>query len=395
MKIKRLLITLCAAAIGAGAAVALVGCNGEEVDPHEGQVKVVFSLEGASFKNMTEPVVYYYDFEDGTENLIKDPTSLTGEELAMANYNFKGWYRTKTVDGNKTTYSDKWDFETDKVGDDGVTLYACWRQYSYDAGYMKNGNFVSLKSPMYVYDDNEKTYKFDSNAFFRKYKTWTDDDKQTYTATRLLYDESGNPWDPDFEHPRGDADLSVRVVVGYVKGSYKLVGTAAELEAAGNSDNIYLTNDIDFKGAEMKSFSGYTGTFDGNGHTLKNFSVKYSSANSDLVTDDDLDGRNLLCISPFGRTNGATVKNVNFENVTVDVKTSNSRISNIYVAPLFVKANNSTFENIKYTGTVKVSELPSDFAPDKLHVVTDAAVYLGEKNTSNNVVFDIKYDTGV
>jgi len=391
MKFKKLIAISVTAALAAFAAAALSGC-GDKPDPHEGQVKVVFSLEGAKFKNMTEPVAYYYPFEEGTENLIKDPETLTGESMVRENYNFKGWYRTKTVDGDKVTYSDKWDFDTDKVGADGVTLYACWRQYSYDVGYLDDGGeFVSFGAPTYVYDSDESSYKFDEDSFYRNYSIWYDDDGNAYTATHVLRDGDGNVWDPDFTHPRGDEDMSVRVIADYIKGEYTLVGSADELKETGNTDNIYLTADIDFKGGDYKGFTAYSGKFVGNGHTISNFNIKYSSDNSDLVTDDDLDGRNLLCISLFGRSVGAEISDVKFENVALDVNTANSRIAGIYAAPLFVTAYGCSVDNVEFGGTFKVTGLPKDFDESDLHIVTDQAFCAGEDNDITDSKFAAEY----
>ena len=46
-------------------------------------------------------------------------------------YVLTGWYKTRTLDSTSTednpsyTYSDPFDFETEKVGIEGLTLYAC------------------------------------------------------------------------------------------------------------------------------------------------------------------------------------------------------------------------------------------------------------------------------
>lgn len=372
---------------------ALVGCSGET---ERKGVKVVFNLEGATYRNMTEPIVYYYEFTPGTENLIKDPYELSGEEYERTNYNFKGWYRTKTVDGDTVTYSDKWDFETDKVTDDGVTLYACWRQYVFDPGRLDDdGNFVSFSSPSYVYDINPSSWKFDIDNFTALNSSIYDEGEDSfYTFTGVIKDIDGNAWDENYEHPRGDEDQAVKVVAEYIKGDYTIVRTAAELKSAtSNSANIYLMDDIDFENGTFGGFSAYSGEFDGNGKTVKNFSLSYDRGAT--VSDDDLDGNGLACLSIFGRASDATVKDVSFENVTVNIDLDYSRILHVYLAPLFVTMNGCTVDNVSFTGTFTCTRLPNGFTADKLHVVSDSLYYLqtGENSMTNIGNIDIADST--
>ena len=122
--------------------------------------------------------------------------------------------------------------------------------------------------------------------------------------------------------------------------------------------------DIDFSQADEKyreiNFGNFMGrTFDGNGHTLSNFAIKYSASN--LVADyDPTVSGNSLYVSLFGNGKNSTIKNVNFQNVSVSVKTENSKTSQIYVAPLFANASNCTVENVNVQLTVKVEVLPTN-----------------------------------
>jgi len=60
MKLKRILLAIfCLATV-----FALVGCN-EGGSSNKGGTKVVFELEGGTYKNSPYAVTYIYDLEDG------------------------------------------------------------------------------------------------------------------------------------------------------------------------------------------------------------------------------------------------------------------------------------------------------------------------------------------
>ena len=130
-------------------------------------------------------------------------------------------------------------------------------------------------------------------------------------------------------------------------------------------------NDIDFGGEKFAGFGNYRGTFNGNGYTIKNFSLDYASgrdglvSNSNLENDGNHNGRNLLVLSLFGNVDGATVENVKFENVTFDVNTTFTTTAGIYVAPLALTAKSSVFKNVSFGGTLTLTNLPSNLDRDK------------------------------
>lgn len=122
---------------------------------YDDMTKIVFYLEGGTFQNSERPVTYYYPFEKGTENLIKEPTSLSDEKITRNGYVLEGWYREKSEADGKTVYSGKWNFETDRVSDEGITLYACWKknvEYTFNVCY-----YVVEGTTITVYDGETST----------------------------------------------------------------------------------------------------------------------------------------------------------------------------------------------------------------------------------------------
>lgn len=400
---KRFVILIVAAL---AACFALIGCGSEtEFLDRESAVKVVFKLEGGEYQNSPADLVYYYAFKKGTTNLIKDPAAeketdkFNSSTVKRDDYYLDGWYRTRveiedgtTEDGKpkyKVEYDNKWDFKTDRVDDDGVQLYACWVKlihYTYGVYYInENGEEVMLGSKRYIVDAGDKFN--DRLDYASKREGWS--------PTGYFQDpECTIPWDEDFVHPGGDVNTEIKVYVGYEEGEFVEVSTASEL-VANRWRDIKLTNDIDMstltedeKKKFAGSFFGYGRIFDGNGYAVKNLDMTYSVGRDDLLDGFDIDesGNFILGISLFGVSSGAKVRNVRFENVSVNVDLGGGAgyIQRVILAPLFLKAENATLTNVHFDGTYTVSDkISQDFIENKFDVVTDSDKYGCYKNTDS------------
>ena len=167
--------------------------------------------------------------------------------------------------------------------------------------------------------------------------------------------------------PAGD------VPVGYyigANGEY-VVSTAAGLEQIvedinnGNDTDrtVVLDGDLDLS-ASRSLVSNWTplgnenqvfeGTFDGNGHTIKN-----------LVLVADEPG---YFYGFFGCAENATIKNVNFENITVNIPSDDTN-SGGHIAGIAGYAQNVTFEDITVSGDVKVESTFDANASSRVAVV--------------------------
>lgn len=359
--------------------IALLGCASSP--NYEGKVKVEFELEGGVYQNCFLPVTLYYDFEEGTTNLIQPFTEISKEKLTRTGYTLVGWYRTKTGQGDEVTYTDPWDFATDRVTFDGVKLYAFWErdiQYTYNVCYRDEKGETQILG----------TYKVKEGQAFNDYGSYASRRPGEFTPLNYL-DENGDPWDTDFRHPGGETDCAINVYVEYLVGRFNIVRTAREL-TAGKSGNIYLMADIDLNGAEF-NFGDYKGIFKGNDHTISNFSINYDPGRNGLVEDFEDNSKKSLCVSLFGRGEGAQITDVTFSNVTVDVSTRYASTYRIYVAPLFVSMTDCLVSNVKFSGTFGVSQLPSDFVPaESLFIVTDEVFYrTDEDSVVSNITLNV------
>lgn len=355
MKRKVIVIALIVVAL----AMVLVGCN--NTDNYDGKTKIVYELEGGSYKNCTAPIVQYYDFADGTQNLIYSPQLLSRMDVERPGYRFTGWFKTRTQDGDRVTYSDEWDFESDKVTTEGIKLYAGWKAlvtYTYNVCYVDDsGETKSLG----VYDVNEGD-EFNDHENFASYRPGN--------YTPFVYEKDGVQvgyyLDKDctqsvvgYKHPGGDADLQIDVYVKYIEGRFALVSTADELLSSDTMGrNVYLLNDIDLGGKAFRVES-YSRIFEGNGHKIYNFTMPYRAAKNDLRPNIDGVGVSSVYAYIFGNLNGATIKNVSFEGITFTVDGGLPTLTDIYVAPFAKEVVNSTIENVSVDMTYAIASLPS------------------------------------
>ncbi len=322
-----------------------------------GTGKAVFYLEGGICQNTNERVSYLYEF-DGTKvsTLIVDPNVLetdVQDQIVKNGYHIEGWYQTKTENLDGTVeYSDKWDFANDKMTIDGVTLYAKWeinRLYTYELYYKdSSGKDVLLDS--YEVKEGEKFY----DLFM--------DNKEVEGFTSLGYlDEEGNAWNNSFTHPGGDSDLAIKIYLDLIEGDFTVVKTYRQFTSAlSKGENIYLMNDIDFDEKDM-CFDSYSGIILGNGYKITNFEVDYDTSRNGLQGSlDDLKGSSdHLYIALFFELKDATIKDLTFENVIIDVNTNYSQIKYLIIAPLAIVASNTTLENVTLSGSITFTKTPN------------------------------------
>ena len=387
-KLKVLFLTLLSAVMGLCLIAGLAACKGG--DEFKG-VRVVFELEGGTFKNSQLAITYYYNLAEGASAKILRPEQCDSRnEVTLTDHHIPedGWCRKKEVNEDGTvTYSEPWDFENDTIsyGDEGVTLYAAWKPdiyFTYDVCYYDDANEVQVLGSYDAIGD----MKFHDTLNYAESRIG-------YTAMRemkdgalkvVYYKENGEVWDDDFVHPGGETSLAIKVFVKYLKGRFTYVTNAKELTtAAANSANIYLYNDIDLEGATFSGFKdqggNYTGTFLGNSHKISNFKFTYNAGDSGLISDNDLGGDNILCISLFGRLNGATVQEVSFEGVTVELGIELSKTKGLRFAPIGVKATNSTVKDVSFSGSVTLKKLNAIVKGNENYTIkTDAPFFLND-----------------
>lgn len=378
------------------------GCMSTDIDfDRENSVRVVFVLEGGMYMNSEADIVYYYKFPSGTRNKIKNPAAekesdrFSKSTVTRDEYTLDGWYQTKTNNDGYVTYSNKWDFDSDKVDKNGVTLYAKWNpviHYTYQ---------------LYRYDFEDSTklvklgnaYEVNEGDKFSDYLAYaTNVTGYTFVG---FFDEEGNPWNRDFTHPGGETDTEIKVIVKLERGVFKDIYTKDELLAQIAINNggsisarrdIRLMADIDLEGESFDGFRNFNRILYGNGHTIKNFTLNYPNTNANLSSDPIFDSDNTLPISLFGNSDKAIVNDVKFEGMEIVVNNRSDRTKKIVIAPLTIKATASSFKNVTVKATFRVADggLPNNFDLDNLVTVTDKGYFHKDADSVfENVVVEI------
>ena len=173
---------------------------------------------------------------------------------------------------------------------------------------------------------------------------------------------------PDYDGESNNEHLySYENGVYYIASAEGLAYVAQQVNA-GNAEwasaNIVLEGDIDLAAVNTRSTSNWTpigtedyvfeGVFDGKGHTIKNLNLVYTEPS--------------YFIGFFGTAENATIKNVTFENVYVNVASDDTN-SGGHIAAVAGYADNTLFENITVKGDVKVESTFESNASSRVAVV--------------------------
>ncbi len=321
-----------------------IGCSSGGKNYKDG-VKVTYVLNGGTCGNSGNDLVHYYSFEKGTTNLIVDPSNdkVFGKDKIKkaGNVYLEGWYKD-------ADFTQKWDFTKDKVGDEGITLYCRWKP-----------NVVNRFNICYL-DENGNSQMISKDSFYtdvfgEDYKGFGDS-RPGYTAIggyyvfkdgQFLLDENGDKI-PGVRYvfPESEEDQSVDLIVDYIVGEYKFITKASDVNTNQRGGAAMIMNDIDFGGKtiDLKKFKGVVGNVEANGGqvpVLKNFRVSFSGGSK----------KSLSC-SLFGDASDIEIKNVRFENVVFELKSTRT-VETVEIAPLCSNATDVTIENVSFQGSVE------------------------------------------
>ena len=304
----------------------LSGC-GSNVDNLEGKYVATFELNGGKLNIGTTEVSSKINYAYDPDSYILDPATYGNYQISRPGYIFTGWYKTAECNENE-----KWDFTTQKITSEKLTLYAGWEKeivYSFTVCYADGDNLVTLG-----------TYKVSEGAAFEDYRKYAEE-RDGFTPFGY-YADAGytTPWNFAEKHPGGETDTDIKVYVDYLEGDWIIVNNYSELKSAIGKGNIYLNADIDCEGKELFFKGDFKFTLEGNGHTVSNFTVNKfgTSMNPAVAIFNNL-------------TDTAVIKDVNFKDVIFkfsDVSAGNVRDRK--VAALAVNAGNCTVTNVTVSG---------------------------------------------
>ena len=278
-------------------------------------VSIKYDANGGLFTDNTTVITDSYNIADLAPNdqgqvqialLPPDDPGRGTDAFAPRNngYFLAGWYsnRLETTDeaGNITySYEDKWDFENDLLSLDPngnytaskpeLTLYAAWvplfeiELYALDSGEkvstMTFDPTVTDEVLVPAWDETTGTVKM--NGF---------PEREGYTFNGLFYDELGSQAvsTASVSHPGTvdtstgtAADISMKLYVDYLEGDWYQIYNAEQFaDNASLKGNYILHADLDFSDEIWPTnlmYGNFTGTIEGNGHTIKNIDLRQTN----------------------------------------------------------------------------------------------------------------------
>lgn len=334
MKRKRLLLigALVAAAFG----LALAGCaqnrlTYEDLDAMGYIHTVTFDLMGG---RSGERDVLIQRVKDNSLVVEPGSSTLAGDVPTRSGYTFGG-YCLGTKNPDKTvTYGEKWDFMKDRVTSD-ITLYVIWlSNYTINVHYGENYASTYIVPVSQSASGEVQAVKSISisgqtvldNAFYLS----AEDAASKTNAITFPYTPSG------LSQENTVSDLWANTL----EGVWRIVEKAEDFLVY-NSTNVYLMNDIDFGGKELSFPEEYSGTFEGNGHTLSNFKVTQEMGYSHTQSYGLF--RELRA--------SAEIRDVTFKDVTFVAMLTNPRVIEYRAGVLAgYAASGAKVENVKIDG---------------------------------------------
>ena len=319
-------------------------------------VSIKYDANGGLFTDNTTVITDSYNIADLAPNdqgqvqialLPPDDPGRGTDAFAPRNngYFLAGWYsnRLETTDeaGNITySYEDKWDFENDLLSLDPngnytaskpeLTLYAAWvplfeiELYALDSGEkvstMTFDPTVTEEVLIPAWDETTGTVKM--NGF---------PEREGYTFNGLFYDELGSQAvsTASVSHPGTvdtstgtAADISMKLYVDYLEGDWYQIYNAEQFaDNASLKGNYILHADLDFSDEIWPTnlmYGNFTGTIEGNGHTIKNIDLRQtnnSKVNAGLfgnLTEDAKLNNVIIDHASFTIEAGTRVKGTSF-----------------------------------------------------------------------------------
>ena len=324
----------------------LSGC-GEKQDELEGKYIATFELNGGKLDIGSSEVASKINYAYAPDSYMIDPSTHANYKISRPGYVFVGWYKTAECNEN-----DKWDFKTEKITAEQLTLYAGWEKeilYTFSVCYLDGSEVKTLGS-----------YNVSAGDTFEDYRGYADE-RDGFTTLGYYKDAACTiPWSNDEKHPGGETDTDIQVYVDYLEGEWILVDSYSKLLNAVGKGNVYLTADIDCAGQTLGFRNAFRYVFEGNGHKIHNFTVEKTGTI-----------RVPTCAIFAELGEGADIRNVSFEGAVFNYTGVTAEgIKERKVAALAIAASGSfSVTDVSISGKL----------------VTD---YDGELDTRNNVTYE-------
>lgn len=260
--------------------------------------------------------------------------------------------------------NDRWNFDTDRIGDEAFTLYARWA-YNLKIFW----DYQDDKNTVYTYENGRLEIEINRGQAIPQ--TSLIPTKSGHTFTFWYKDkECTERWDFDTDvFPVEDEITAITLYAGYIEGAYTRISTAKQFVDALNKDSdkngrYLLVDDIDF-GGEVQKFSDgkvtvqgeketvrgtvFKGEINGLGNTVSG--IKINAKGTDAATETQTVKK---FFGFFGQTDGAVIKNVNFVG---EIVFDTDSVNEMYIGTVIGRdKGGSTIENVTTEFTLTATD---------------------------------------
>ena len=247
----------------------------------------------------------------------------------LSGYRLTGYYYTETDDeGNEVRKP--WDFKTDRATGD-LILHAVWeRNFTVTIYY---GEENASKSVVNFTEEKPSVKSF-------RQPTWAG-----HTFYGFYRDAAyTEPVTFPYEHGMNSENPNEVVYAKFLEGTYTIIRSPSDFKGTVNAGTkYYIDADIDMTGVKITVADIFSGSFIGNGHTIRGLSVTREQKKIGEYYG-------LFCEI----ASGAVFQDITFADVTVAVNLSNEQNTMVSHLGLFAGtvSEGAAFENVTVSGSM-------------------------------------------
>ena len=335
------------------------------VTNESGEVYELYDDGKEEHKNLTRySVITRYELYDAENAEHTNLQRYSAEEAYVLYKSFNPDYAglTRYTANYEWNENDRWNFETDRLGDEDFTLYARWA-YNLKIYW----DWQNDKNTVYAYENGQLGVEIERGENIPQ--TQQIPSKTGCTFTYWYKDaECTEKWDfANDIFPVDEEITAITLYAGYVEGNYTRISTAKEFTnrlSADKESRLLLIADIDFGGVEQSFSNGkatitgdketvrrtvFKGEINGLGNTISG--IKINATGKDAASEEQIINK---YFGFFGWTENAVIKDVKLEGTIVFYTDS---VNEMYIgAAVGRDEGGSTFCNVTTDFTLTASD---------------------------------------
>ncbi len=225
--------------------------------------------------------------------------------------------------------------------------------------------------------------EIDPYVFLHQYGYQLEADDETLAAIRYrkneIIDEYINKYIENNQHNDVYLKFEEGVKVHVAETADLSKGGTYMFDDLGDKGEYFIENDLNFGDANFAKSDHFSSTINGNNHVLSNIHVKVT-----LKKKDILEG---TIAGLFGTLENATIKDVTFKDMVIEVSAPNG--ADVEIGALAVNGINSTIQNVTFDGLTIVTDVDKSETYRVSDFILNSENMKVENVTGNNVAIEV------